>query len=77
MKACSNLKTQWILLIVLACMAVPAATQDPPKIELTGDYSYLRFNPSLPQLQNQVGELARRIKGYEDALWENDAVWRL
>jgi len=40
-------------------------------------HSYLELNKSLRQLQNQMGELARRIKSYEDALRENDATWRL
>jgi len=39
-------------------------------------HKYLELNPSLAQLQNQVGNLARQIKGYEDALWENDSSWR-
>ena len=38
-------------------------------------HRYLELNPSLTQLQNQVGNLARQIKGYEDALWENDSSW--
>ena len=40
-------------------------------------HSCLELGKGLPQLQNQMGEMVRRIKSYEDALWENDAAWRL
>jgi hypothetical protein len=44
------MKSKWMLLGVLAlALAVPAVAQ----IEITGDYSYFRFNPSLPRLQNR------------------------
>jgi len=29
-----------------------AMAQDQPKVEITGDYSYYRFNPGLPSLWN-------------------------
>ncbi len=49
------MKSKWMLLGALAaCIwAIPAVAQDPPKVEITGEYSYLRFNPSLPALQNR------------------------
>jgi hypothetical protein len=44
------MKSKWILLGALAlALAVPAVAQ----VEVTGDYSYFRFNPSLPALQNR------------------------
>jgi uncharacterized protein YukE len=46
-------------------------------LALASRYACLDLNPSLTQLQNKMGELARQIKSYEDALWENDAAWRL
>ena len=48
------MKTKWMLLGAMAlALATTAVAQDPPKIEITGDYSYFRFNPSLPALQNR------------------------
>lgn len=49
------MKSKWMLPGALAaCIwAIPAVAQDPPKMEITGEYSYLRFNPSLPALQNR------------------------
>lgn len=39
---------------VIACaLAMPAFAQDAPKVEVTGEYSYLRFNPTLPAIQNR------------------------
>jgi hypothetical protein len=46
------MKTKWMLLGAMAlALATTAVAQD--KIEITGDYSYFRFNPSLPALQNR------------------------
>src|SRR5260370_36603888 len=48
------MKSKWMLLGSLACaLAIPAVAQDAPKVEVTGEYSYFRFNPSLPRLQNR------------------------
>jgi hypothetical protein len=48
------MKSKWMLMIALACvLAIPALAQDSDKVEITGDYSYFRFNPSLPTLQNR------------------------
>lgn len=50
-----KLKWKWMLLGALAAaLAVPALAQDSaPKAEITGVYSYVRFNPSLPAIQNR------------------------
>lgn len=54
MKTCPKLKYTWILLGTIACLlAVPALAQESPKVEITGEYSYLRFNPTLPAIQNR------------------------
>jgi hypothetical protein len=46
------MKTKWMLWgAILLALATTAVAQD--KIEVTGDYSYFRFNPSLPALQNR------------------------
>jgi hypothetical protein len=46
------MKTKWMLWgAILLALATTAVAQD--KIEITGDYSYFRFNPSLPGLQNR------------------------
>lgn len=47
--------TKCVLLTSLAVvLSIPAIAQsDPPKVELTGDYSYVRFNPTLPRIQNR------------------------
>jgi hypothetical protein len=48
-------RNKWILLCALgACLwARPSVAQDPDRIEITGEYSYFRFNPSLPAIQNR------------------------
>jgi hypothetical protein len=38
---------------VALAMAIPAVAQDPDRVEITGEYSYVRFNPSLPRLNNK------------------------
>jgi hypothetical protein len=46
------MKSKWMLFGVMAlALAASAVAQD--KIEITGDYTYMRFNPSLPALQNR------------------------
>lgn len=49
------MKSKWMLLGALAlALAVPAVAQNEgDKIEITGDYSFFRFNPSLPAVQNR------------------------
>ncbi len=48
------MKRKWMLLGAVAlAMAIPAIAQDPPKVEITGEYSYFRFNPTLPAIQNR------------------------
>lgn len=49
------MKCNWMLLGALAlAMAVPAVAQsEGDKVEITGDYSYVRFNPTLPHIQNR------------------------
>ena len=48
------MKTRWMLFVAMAlALSASAVAQDPPKIEITGDYSYFRYNPSLPALQNR------------------------
>jgi hypothetical protein len=44
-----------MFLVVLAGLfAIPAAAQEPaPKVEISADYSYLRFNPSISQARNR------------------------
>ncbi len=53
MKICHTLN-KWMLLVLTACAWVlPAVAQESPKVELTGEYSYLRFNPTLPAINNR------------------------
>ena len=49
------MKCKWILLGALTlAMVIPAVAQSAPdKVEITGEYSYFRFNPSLPALDNR------------------------
>jgi hypothetical protein len=49
------MKSKWMLLGALAlALAVPAVAQTGgDRVEVTGDYSYVRFNPSLPAIQNR------------------------
>jgi hypothetical protein len=45
------MKSKWLLLGLVACLwAIPALSQS---VEVTGEYSYFRFNPSLGSLQNR------------------------
>lgn len=47
------MKSKWMLLGAVAVLfAIPAAAQDVPKAEIFGEYSYLRFNPTIPQVRN-------------------------
>jgi len=41
-----------LCLLAVACLATITRAQDSPKIEVTGDYSYYRFNPGLPSYFN-------------------------
>ncbi len=48
--------TKWILtgpLTFLVAISAVAQTTEAPKVEITGEYSYLRFNPTLPGLENR------------------------
>jgi hypothetical protein len=48
------MKFKWMLLGAIACLlAGSAIAQEFPRVELTGEYSYLRFNPTLPAIQNR------------------------
>src|SRR6478609_8589167 len=49
------MKRKWMLVgaLTLAIVAPAVAQSDPDKIEITGDYSYFRFNPTLPALHNR------------------------
>lgn len=45
------MKNKWLLLGLLACLwAIPALSQS---VEVTGEYSYFRFNPTLGSLSNR------------------------
>ena len=45
------MKNKWLLLGLLACLwAIPALSQS---VEVTGEYSYFRFNPTLGNLNNR------------------------
>jgi hypothetical protein len=47
---------KWMLagaLTFLVTISAVAQTTEAPKAEITGEYSYLRFNPTLPQLNNR------------------------
>lgn len=45
------MKRKWILLGMMTCLcAIPALSQS---VEITGDYSYFRFNPTLGNLANR------------------------
>ena len=47
------MKSRLILLAALLCLyAIPAIADDAPKAEIFGEYSYFRFNPSLPGIRN-------------------------
>jgi outer membrane protein with beta-barrel domain len=52
MKICV-LKLWTVLLAVAFLIALPALAQEAPKVEITGDYTYLRFNATLPALNNR------------------------
>jgi hypothetical protein len=48
------MKVKCMWLAVLACLlAGSALAQEGDRVEITGEYSYLRFNPTLPALQNR------------------------
>ena len=53
------MKSNWLLLGILACLAaIPATAQDSvPRVEVSGDYSYFRFTPAISQL------LSRNLNG--------------
>ena len=42
-----------VLLTAASLIALPALAQEAPKLEITGDYSYLRFHTTLPALNNR------------------------
>lgn len=45
------MKRKWIFMGLMACLcAIPALSQN---VEVTGDYSYFRFNPTLGNLSNR------------------------
>jgi len=45
------MKRKWILLGIMTCLcAIPALSQS---VEVTGEYSYFRFNPTLGNLNNR------------------------
>ena len=47
---------KWIVagaLTFLVAISAVAQTTEAPKAEITGEYSYLRFNPTLPALTNR------------------------
>ena len=47
------MKSRLILLAALLCLyAIPAIADDAPKAEIFGEYSYFRFNPTLPGIRN-------------------------
>ncbi|MFN8006954.1 MAG: hypothetical protein U0V70_08030 [Terriglobia bacterium] len=48
------MKSKLFLFSALFCfMGLTAFADDAPKIEVFGEYSYLRFNPTLPGIQNR------------------------
>jgi hypothetical protein len=48
------MKSKLVILAALLCTyVVPAFADDAPKAEIFGEYSYLRFNPTLPGVQNR------------------------
>ena len=48
------MKSRLIILTALLCTySIPALADDAPKAEIFGEYSYLRFNPTLPGIQNR------------------------
>jgi hypothetical protein len=42
-----------LLAVLLGLYVIPAFADDAPKAEVFGEYSYLRFNPTLPGIQNR------------------------
>jgi hypothetical protein len=51
-----GMKNKWVFLAILACLsAIPAAAQDlvVPQLEVSVDYSYFRFNPTISQLHSR------------------------
>lgn len=49
------MKCKWMFAgALMLAITIPALTQDQaPKVELTGEYSYVRYNPSLPGINNR------------------------
>ena len=48
------MKSKLMLLAVLVSLyVIPAFADDAPKAEIFGEYSYLRFNPTLPGINNR------------------------
>src|SRR5580765_3644574 len=48
------MKSKLLFLAALLCLyAIPAIADDAPKAEIFGEYSYLRFNPTLPGINNR------------------------
>jgi len=48
------MKLKWIALAALACLLTASAlAQESDRVEITGEYSYLRFNPTLPAINNR------------------------
>ena len=48
------MKSKLLLLIALLCLySIPAIAADGSLLEVFGEYSYLRFNPTLPGIQNR------------------------
>ena len=47
------MKSRLIILAALLCTyAVPALADEAPKAEIFGEYSYFRFNPTIPNVRN-------------------------
>lgn len=48
------MRSKWMLLGVIAFLAaIPVLAQEGDKVEVTGEYSYFRFNPTLGSLKNR------------------------
>jgi hypothetical protein len=46
-------KSTLLCAMALCLCALPGVAQDGDRVEVTGEYSYFRFNPTLPAIQNR------------------------
>ena len=85
------MKNKWMFLAALGCLfAIPAVAQDSvPTVEVSGDYSYFRFNPAINQQHsrsfngggsatfnlNSFFGIKAEFMGYGSTSWTTTKVW--